>query len=564
MTRKISRTFIFLFIFIVLAGTSITPSQAAKIQYNMVETQRFKGRYQDIMNNYMFITDVDALGKWETVGMVDKIEVFNPKRTYFKEMCVARTFLPNGIVMTYYNKPNTLQKENIFQWTDGWTKGYIMGGTSSHMLNNEQTGNPPYVSKYEIKVIDGNYYMFVENKASGDYARSGQIRNYSVFKKTHNLNGDSKLLTQVELAKKAVEEEYAKYSDVPSNERKVGTGQKIPYKMMFLVYTNGWYDQKQYTMSESTIKGFKKGVADLESLLENLTQNNVDVMIDYTIIDRKVLATNEHTNENTVGISLTTAKPDMEKYAPIGEYNFVYAVSSIPNPVTGANYQRVYAEQGFSSSDISYITEENTMGIETHFMHEMLHAFEFRAAQPIGIEMPLEHLSCCEFPVGYDNYMPGHPWETEMTKENRLFLKADIKYIDPATKKISYVGVYPSIFKYVTAWHNYLASVKYEAVTRPTPSTDLAVPVTGITLSTTNATINIGATKKIYASVLPSNTTNEKVKWRSSNPTVATVSSTGLVKGLKGGTVTITATTVNGGKQATCEVKVRPTQSAKK
>jgi hypothetical protein len=175
-----------------------------------------------------------------------------------------------------------------------------------------------------------------------------------------------------------------------------------------------------------------------------------------------------------VGISPTTAKPDMEKYAPIGEYNFVYAVSSIPNPVTGANYRRVYEGQGFSSSDISYITENNTMSIETHFMHEMLHAFEFRAAQPIGIEMPLEHLSCCEFPVGYDNYMPGHPWETEMTKENRMFMTADIKYTDPETKKISYVGVYPSIFKYVNAWHKYLASVKYEAVpitAKPTNTT---------------------------------------------------------------------------------------------
>jgi hypothetical protein len=556
MTRKITHAFIFLFIFAVFAGTAVTPSLAAEVQYNVVETRQFNGRYQDVMTNYLFKTDTDTLGQWETVGIVDKIELFNPNRGYNKGMCVARTFLPNGIVMTYYNKPNTLNAENIFQWTDGWTKGYIMGGTSSHELNNEQTGNTPYVSKYEIKVIDGNYYMFVENRATGDYPRSGQTRNYSVLKKTKNLNGDDKLLEQVELAKKAVEEEYALYSDVPSNERRIGTGQKIPYKMMFLVYTNGWYDEKQYTMSESTILGFKKGVVDLEVLIENLTQNNVDVIIDYTLIDRKVSATNEHTNENTIGISLTTAKPDMEKYSPIGEYNFIYAVSSIPNPIAGANYQRVYAEQGFSSSYIGNITEHNTMGIEKHFMHEMLHAFEFRAAQPIGIEMPLEHLSCCEFPVGYENYMPGHPWETEMIEENKMFLTADIKYTDPDTKKISYVGVYPSIFKYVIAWHNYLTSVKYEAVTPPTPSPNLIVPVTGITLSKTNTTINIGGTKKIYASVLPSNTTNPKVKWLSSNPSVATVSSTGVVKGLKGGTVTITATTVNGAKQATCKVKV--------
>ncbi|MDF2872884.1 MAG: hypothetical protein K0R05_4459 [Anaerocolumna sp.] len=556
-TRKITRALMFLFIVVFITRTAVTPLLAGKIQNNVVETHLYNGRYQDVMTNYVFKTDADALGKWETVGTVKKIELFTPNSSKYKGMCVARTFLPNGIAMTYYNKPNTVKNENIFQWTVGWTKGYIMGGTSSHMLNNEQTGNTPYVSKYVIKLIDGNYYMFVENKELGEYSKRGQVDNYFVLRKTHNLNGDSKLLKQVELAKNAVEEEYTEYSNVPSNERRIETGQKIPYKMMFLVYTNGWHDGKQYTMSDSTIKGLKKGIVDLESLIEKLTQNNVDVIIDYTLIDRKVSATNEQTNENTIGISPATAKPDMEKYAPIGEYNFIYAVSSIPNPVTGANYQRIYAEQGFSSSDISYITENNTGSIEKHFMHEMLHAFEFRAAQPISIEMPLEHLSCCEFPVGYDNYIPGHSWETEMTEENKMFLTADIKYTDPVTKKISYVGVYPSIFRYVIAWHNYLASVKYEVITPPTPSPNLNVPVTGITLSTKNITVKVGATKKIHTNVLPNNATNQKVKWKSSNQTVATVSSTGLVKGLKGGTVTITASTIDGAKKAICTVVIK-------
>lgn len=483
MTNKITRAFLIVLILAVLSGTAVIPSVAVESQVNVVETHQYKGGYQDVMTNYKFITDADALGKWEAVGLVNKIESFNPNGTYMKGILVALRFLPNGIVTSYYNRADSQQAENIFQNTDGWTKGYIMRGTSSHLLNNEQTGNPPYVSKYEIKVINGNYYMFVENK-SGDYFLRRQI-SYDVFKKTQNLSGDSKLLEQVELAKKAVEYEYAKYSDVPSDKREIETGQKIPYRMMFLVYTNGWHDGKQYKMSESTIKGFKKGIANLESLMENLTQNNVDVMIDYQLIDREVTATNEQPNENTVGISPRIARPDMEKYAPLGEYNFVYAVSSIPNPVAGANYQRVYEGQGFSASDISYITENNTRSIETHFMHEMLHAFEFRAAQPIGIEMPLEHLSCCEFPVGYDNYMPGQPWETEMTEENKMFMTADIKYTDPKTKKISYVGIYPSIFKYVNALHKYLASVKYEVVTPLAPSPD---PVVSMTASPTNTT----------------------------------------------------------------------------
>lgn len=53
----------------------------------------------------------------------------------------------------------------------------------------------------------------------------------------------------------------------------------------------------------------------------------------------------------------------------------------------------------------------------------------------------------------------------------------------------------------------------------------------------------------------PANASNKNVTWNSSNPTVAYVTD-GAVKGEKAGTATITATTVNGGKTATCVVTV--------
>ena len=55
-----------------------------------------------------------------------------------------------------------------------------------------------------------------------------------------------------------------------------------------------------------------------------------------------------------------------------------------------------------------------------------------------------------------------------------------------------------------------------------------------------------GEKATITASVKPDNATNKKIKWSSSDETIATVSSQGVVKALKPGVVTITAKTSNG------------------
>lgn len=60
----------------------------------------------------------------------------------------------------------------------------------------------------------------------------------------------------------------------------------------------------------------------------------------------------------------------------------------------------------------------------------------------------------------------------------------------------------------------------------------------------------------LQATVYPSNATNKKVIWSSSDKTVAEVSQNGLVTALKAGVAKITVTTEDGGKTAVCEVTV--------
>lgn len=82
------------------------------------------------------------------------------------------------------------------------------------------------------------------------------------------------------------------------------------------------------------------------------------------------------------------------------------------------------------------------------------------------------------------------------------------------------------------------------------------VPVTSVGVSPSTATINVGATRQLTATVLPSNATNKAVSWSSSNTSIATVSSSGLVTGMAAGTATITVTTQDGNKTATCTITV--------
>jgi endo-1,4-beta-D-glucanase Y len=88
------------------------------------------------------------------------------------------------------------------------------------------------------------------------------------------------------------------------------------------------------------------------------------------------------------------------------------------------------------------------------------------------------------------------------------------------------------------------------------PGDVVNVPVTGVAVSPTSATINTGATQQLTATVSPSNATNKNVSWSSSNTAVATVNSSGVVTGVAAGNATITVTTQDGNKTATSAITV--------
>ncbi|MEP6465186.1 MAG: Ig-like domain-containing protein [Parafilimonas sp.] len=82
------------------------------------------------------------------------------------------------------------------------------------------------------------------------------------------------------------------------------------------------------------------------------------------------------------------------------------------------------------------------------------------------------------------------------------------------------------------------------------------VPVTGVSVSPTTASIKVGLTQQLSATISPSNATNQNVTWTSSNTAIATVNAAGLITAVAAGTSTITVKTADGNKTATCAVTV--------
>ncbi|MEB8022831.1 Ig-like domain-containing protein [Raoultella ornithinolytica] len=82
------------------------------------------------------------------------------------------------------------------------------------------------------------------------------------------------------------------------------------------------------------------------------------------------------------------------------------------------------------------------------------------------------------------------------------------------------------------------------------------IAVTGVTVAPATASIVVGSTQQLNATIAPSNATNQAITWTSSDEDVATVNANGLVTAVDAGTATITATTGDGGKTATSAITV--------
>lgn len=79
---------------------------------------------------------------------------------------------------------------------------------------------------------------------------------------------------------------------------------------------------------------------------------------------------------------------------------------------------------------------------------------------------------------------------------------------------------------------------------------------TGIEMASTEERVNIGSTIALVANTLPLGTSDNMVNWSTDNKAIATVDGMGNVTGIKLGSCVITATSVDGGYSAECNITV--------
>ena len=101
------------------------------------------------------------------------------------------------------------------------------------------------------------------------------------------------------------------------------------------------------------------------------------------------------------------------------------------------------------------------------------------------------------------------------------------------------------------------ATTKPSSTKKPTTTTKPStINIESISFSTSNVTVKVGNAYQLVVNVKPSNATEKELVFSSSNPSVAGVSNSGVISGLKAGEATITVKNKSGTKSATCKVKV--------
>lgn len=144
-------------------------------------------------------------------------------------------------------------------------------------------------------------------------------------------------------------------------------------------------------------------------------------------------------------------------------------------------------------------------------------------------------------------------------------LKATISPNDATNKDVTWTSSDPSVAtidsygritakKLGTTTITATSSNEYKTTCRVTVVETMVLK--SISLNKTSLTLKEDTSETLTITFNPSNASNKKVTWKSSNQNIATVDSSGKVTGIKPGTATITVVSNDGGYVATCKVTI--------
>ena len=154
-----------------------------------------------------------------------------------------------------------------------------------------------------------------------------------------------------------------------------------------------------------------------------------------------------------------------------------------------------------------------------------------------------------ELAVGESKTLTATVSPSNATNKSVTWSTSNAKVATVSDGKVSAVAVGEAVITVITADAGKTATSKVTVKAQ-------TYPVTSVSLDKTDVSLNIGETLTLKATVLPANASNKNVSWSSSNTAVVTVSN-GAITAVGVGSATITVTTADGGKAATCSVSVK-------
>lgn len=244
-----------------------------------------------------------------------------------------------------------------------------------------------------------------------------------------------------------------------------------------------------------------------------------------------------------------------------------FGVSATEVEIDGTYYQPFFAEFPFSTASsgmsVYYINKvENGMAVLSEITGTV------PGATPVFIKTSSASITANLLDIGgtasstvTDNLLTGVYFNNSSKKHNnQVAYDSSTMRMLGTTSDGSLGYITPTDLDYIPANYSYLSvssgeESELKVVTEEEYEAYLLTIPTSITLSNSSITIIEGNTATLTATILPT-TATQTVTWTSSDESVATVSSEGVVTAVAAGSATITAETTNG-LTATCAVTVK-------
>ncbi len=283
---------------------------------------------------------------------------------------------------------------------------------------------------------------------------------------------------------------------------------------------------------------------DAGTAIITVTTEDGDKTAQCTITVLKTAVTGVSLNQSTTHMYVRETLQLKETVAPENADNKDVTWSSSNEAVASVNENGLVTAKNAGTATITVTTEDGGKTAECAITVEAVPVQQIKL-EPVSTTLPLGKTLALKSQVLPENATnPGITWTSSEPSIASVDADGTVKALKTGTVTIT------------------AAAVDGSGITGTSEITVIVIPVTGIKLNRTTASIQDDGTMTLHAEVLPADATYKTITWRSDNPQVAAVDAKGKVTAVKTGTARIIATSADGKKQAVCTVTVTPPDKA--